>query len=347
MSVNPPYINDILAQPAALREALDHYPFEKIARIVHKLDMGEFQRIVMTGMGSSYNSAYPAWLKLIHLPTPGLLINTAELLHYGQAMITPDTLLWMNSQSGRSVEVVRLLEAIRGSQPGFLLSMTNDLDSPLGQQADLAVPIYAGAEATVSTKTYVNMLATLSLAAEQLCGGNWQEYHAAMHQAVGAMLDYLAVWQERVDELDRLLGKVDQLLILGRGPSLSAVWNGALIVKEAAKCTFEGLNVADFRHGPMELAAPKLTILVLEGAPQTRVQNRDLAREVMDHGGKAIWLGMEDDLVLPTLRLPVVHESARPLVEILPLQLLTIVMARRNGMEPGKFRHIGKVTMKE
>jgi hypothetical protein len=34
-------------------------------------------------MGSSYNSAYPAYLKLTSLTAPMLLINAAELLHYG------------------------------------------------------------------------------------------------------------------------------------------------------------------------------------------------------------------------------------------------------------------------
>ncbi len=342
-----PYITDILAQPAALREVLEHYPFEKIARVHDKLVRGECSRIVMTGMGSSYNAAYPAWLRLTSLPVPSILVNTAELLHYGLGMIDSRTLLWMNSQSGRSVEVVRMLEKILDRRPGFLLGMTNDLDSPLGRQADLAVPIFAGMEATVSTKTYLNMLAMLTLAAEQITGGDWRALRGSMRGAASAMQAYLAGWQERVAELDQLLGNVDQLLILGRGPSLSAVWNGSLIVKEAAKCAFEGMNAADFRHGPLELAAPDLTVLVFEGAPQTAQQNRDLAREVAAHGGKAIWLAMQMDSSLPTLHLPPVDESARPLVEILPLQMLTIVMARRNGLEPGKFRHIGKVTLRE
>jgi glucosamine--fructose-6-phosphate aminotransferase (isomerizing) len=42
-----------------------------------------------------------------------------------------------------------------------------------------------------------------------------------------------------------------------------------------------------------------------------------------------------------------VDETARPLVEILPLQMLSIVMAQRKGIEPGKFRHVGKVTVRE
>ncbi len=346
MSPNP-YISDILSQPAALRQALDHYSADQLEPLRARLQHGDFNRIVLTGMGSSYNSAYPAWLNLLSLPIPAIHVNTAELLHYGKQLIDARTLLWINSQSGRSVEIVRLLETLKDRRPAFQLSMSNYLDSPMAQSADLALPIYAGDEATVSTKTYINTLAMLMLASTQLVGGDWQALLQSMRKAADAMEAYLAHWQEKVAELDALLGDVDQLLIMGRGASMGAVWNGSLINKEAAKCAFEGMNVSDFRHGPLELASPRLTILMLEGAPQTASLNRDLALEVRSFGGKVLWLGTQPDPDLTNLLLPSVVESARPLVEILPFQMLTIVMAQRTGFEPGKFRHITKVTMQE
>jgi glucosamine--fructose-6-phosphate aminotransferase (isomerizing) len=342
-----PYITDILAQPAALRAALENYPADALVPLCTRLGAGEFRRIVLTGMGSSYNAAYPAWLKLLALPIPAVHVNSAELLHYGQEMMDAHTLLWINSQSGRSVEVVRLLEGLADQRPAFQLSMSNDSESPMARSADLAIPICAGAEATVSTKTYINMLAVLLLAAVQLAGGDWQGLKIQMQKAADAMEEYLNQWEDKLAELDAVLGAVDQVLILGRGASMAAVWNGSLIQKEAAKFAIEGMNVADFRHGPMELASSRLTVLVLEGAPNTARLNRELALDVIRRGGKALWLGFEPDPDLPTLVLPRVAEQARPLVEILPLQLMSIVLARRTGFEPGIFRHVGKVTVTE
>jgi glucosamine--fructose-6-phosphate aminotransferase (isomerizing) len=340
-----PYIANILSQPTALREALDHYPSGVIDALHVRLAGGEFDRIVLTGMGSSYNGAYPAWLKLGALPAPSLLVNTAELLNYGRERVGARTLLWMNSQSGRSAEIVRMLELIAAERPACLLSMTNDLDSPLGQQADVAAPIHAGDEGGVSTKTYINMTAVLTLAAVQLVGGDWQALRTDMHRAADAMDAYLTHWQEHVAELEYRLGEVDQLLILGRGPSMGAVRNGSLICKEAAKCAFEGMHAADFRHGPLELAGPRLTLLVFEGPAQTAALNRDLAVEAADYDTRVLWLSPNSDHMLTTLRLPDVAEDALPVVEILPLQMLTLVMAQRNGIEPGVFRHIDKVTL--
>lgn len=342
-----PYVSDILAQPEALREALEHYPSAEIEKLKKRLQRGVFSRIVLTGMGSSFNSAYPAWLNLLALETPAIHVNSAELLHYGGRLVTAKTLLWINSQSGASVEIVRLLEELEGRRPAFQLSMTNNLASPMALSADLAVPIHAGSEATVSSKTYINTLAMLMLASTQLAGGDWRGMLGAMRRAADGIASYQANWQERVAELEAKLGQVDQLLILGRGASMAAVWNGALINKEAAKCSFEGMHMADFRHGPLELASARLTLLALEGAPKTAGLNRELMRQVQAYGGKVLWLAMRPDPELTTLQLPEVDESVRPLVEILPLQALTIVMAQRAGIEPGKFRHIGKVTVTE
>lgn len=342
-----PYILDILGQPAALRAALAGFPAASLAPLADRLRAGDFSRIVLTGMGSSHNAAYPAWLKLTGLPIPVLHLNTAELLHYGRGLLDGRTLLWMNSQSGRSAEVVRLLEECREQRPTFLLSMTNDLQSPLAGSADLAVPLLAGPEATVSTKTYINMLALLLLAVDGLSGGNWLDLQEQMQTAADALEQYLADWEGQVAGLDRMLGEVEKLVILGRGASMAAVWNGALIQKEAAKFQGEALNAADFRHGPLEMVSPRLTVLVLAGDRQTAHLNRTLAVEILQYGGKAFWLDFQPDARIPSILLPEVPEPFRPLVEILPLQMLSILLARRAGVEPGAFRYVGKITLQE
>jgi glucosamine--fructose-6-phosphate aminotransferase (isomerizing) len=341
------YISDILSQPDALHKALGHYPADQIASLTHRIHQGDFTRIVLTGMGSSYNGAYPTWLKMLSLPIPILHVNTAELLHYGQNLIDSKTLLWINSQSGFSVEIVRLLESLKNRRPAFQLSMCNNPESPLAQSADLNVNLHAGDEAGVSTKTYINMLSLLLLTATQLINDEWHTVQKTMFDTCSLMKSYLSNWQTKIKTLDNQLGSIDQMILLGRGPSMAAVWNGSLILKEASKVTYEGMNVADFRHGPMELACSRLTILMFEGAAKTAKINHDLALEVMQHGGKVIWFAKQTDPVLPTFLLPDVDESVNPLIEIIPIQLLSLVLADRGGIEAGKFRHIGKVTVQE
>jgi len=47
------------------------------------------------------------------------------------------------------------------------------------------------------------------------------------------------------------------------------------------------------------------------------------------------------------LRIPVVPESALPILEILPVQMITLALATRNGSEAGRFALASKVTTVE
>ena len=338
-----PYIEDILSQPEALHAAVRNYP----ASILEKINFADFDRIIISGMGSSYYAAYPALVELSSQSVPVQLVNAAELLHSLNGMIGPRSLLWLNSQSGRSAELVHLLQRIESQPPARLLTFVNDISSPMGERADICVPIHAGEEATVSTKTYVNMLAVNLLAAIQLSGGDVESAIQEMGLTADAMESYLADWEGRVSELDSMLGEFDELFLIGRGASMSAVWNGSLINKEAAKTAFEGIHAADFRHGPLEIVSQRVAVLIFAGSSQTSALNRELAHEILAYGGKAIWLDSVPDLEIPTILFPETSELARPLAEILPMQMLTLAMANRKNMEAGKFRHVSKITDRE
>jgi len=336
------YIQDILSQPAALRDALDKYSTSAL----EKINLSDFDCIIISGMGSSYNSAYPAFIELSKQPIPVQLINAAELLHSFMGTITPRTLLWLNSQSGRSAEPVRLLEKLP-QPPACLLTCVNDGSSPMAERANVCLPIHAGKEDIVSTKTYTNMMAVNLLAAVQLAGGNLDAVISEMRATADAMEAWLADWEAHVQELDSMLGDFNELFLIGRGSSMCTVWNGPLNNKEAAKFSFEGMHAADFRHGPLEIVSEGFVAMILAGADQTSALNRDLAREIISYGGRVIWLDSAPDSEIPTLLLPKTGELTRPLVETLPLQMLTLVMSNRKGLQAGQFRYLNKITSRE
>ena len=62
-----------------------------------------------------------------------VMVETGELIHYERGWLTSDTLVIAVSQSGRSVEIVRLLECARGRSE--IIGVTNTPDSPLATAA--------------------------------------------------------------------------------------------------------------------------------------------------------------------------------------------------------------------
>src|SRR5262249_16915119 len=124
------------------------------------------RRTILTGMGSSLVACYPAFLRLLAAGHAVTWIDLSELLHWGGAQIGADTLLGLVSQWGETVEAVRLLE--RFSIAGPILAVTNAPASTLARRATYVVPIYAGPEQTVATKSYVTSLLALFLLVERL-----------------------------------------------------------------------------------------------------------------------------------------------------------------------------------
>jgi len=71
--------------------------------------------------------------------------------------------------------------------------------------------------------------------------------------------------------------------------------------------------------------------------------NHRLAADLSSFGANAITLALPAHASGP--QLPKVRsDEARPLGEILPFQLLSVLLAQRKGIEPGAFRQIAKVT---
>jgi glucosamine--fructose-6-phosphate aminotransferase (isomerizing) len=106
------------------------------------------------------------------------------------------------------------------------------------------------------------------------------------------------------------------------------------------------MPAGQFRHGPLEMCAPDLSVILFAGSPETQHLNKRLAVDIANCGARVFWLGPEIE-GLPVLPMPLAEGIGQPLAETLPLQLLTVHLAKESGLVPGIFKHIGKVTLKE
>ncbi len=327
-----PYIEDIHAQPDDLRALLDAGSPPLPSRVLERVRSAE--RIVLTGMGASLHALYPTYLRLLAAGLPVWLVETAELLGAAGALVTPRSALWITSQSGATAEAVALLDgAIR--RPAAVIALTNYPASPLAAAADATVALRCGDERTVSTRSYTNTLAAAAMLEAAIAG---DAPDPALRVAPEAIASYLDGWEQRLDAIDAAVPAGSSLFALGRRASLAAAQTGALIVKEAAAHPIEALSAPQFRHGPLEMAGPGLAALLLAGDPAARPLNERLRDELRAFGAAAIWLDP-----MPGAE-PPAAELLRPFVEILPFQALSVVLARRDGREPGRFDKIEKVT---
>ncbi len=282
--VDGPYLRDILAQPRALEDTV-----AGLCDAPTLPDLGECDQIVLTGMGASFHALHPLQIQLVHHGFHAVAYETSELIYYYPAALTPRTLLIAVSQSGRSVEMVRLLDITAGRVR--TIGVTNTPDSPLAMRSDLTVLTRAGAEATVSCKTFVAALVALEWLGAALCGADRKQIESVLREAAPAAEMYLAGWDAKVGSLVNLLEGIRALFVTGRGSSMAAAGNGGLIVKESAHFHAEGMTCSAFRHGPFEMSGPGVFALVLAGDPKTAALNEKLVLDVRGVGAGAALVG--------------------------------------------------------
>ena len=77
------YLGDILNQPQALENTLATLGSSKeLQSLAVRLGKGNFQRVVLTGMGSSFHALHPLNLQLIRHGHTAVMVETSELVHY-------------------------------------------------------------------------------------------------------------------------------------------------------------------------------------------------------------------------------------------------------------------------
>jgi len=344
-----PYIDDILHQPEALQDtltALAGTELEGISKIGSQLHSGRWQRVILTGMGSSYHALHPLLLGLLGHGIPAQMVETSELIHHAAGLIVPEALIVAVSQSGASVEILELMKQLP-AQTG-LIGITNTPGSPLASRTEALLLTTAGIENYVSCKTYVTALVALDVLEALLTG---RDPHAVLEELQNlpeAVSGYLSGLPVYLEGLGKRLQGVQYLVLAGRGSSLAAAGTGGLIIKEAAHFPAEGMSCAAFRHGPLNMVSKRNFVLVYEGLEPTRGFNRNLMKDIQALGGNAALVEIDpvrDVFHLPEV--PGVPPAGLAILEILPAQMLSAALARLNDHVPGQFTWGSKVTTTE
>jgi glucosamine--fructose-6-phosphate aminotransferase (isomerizing) len=337
------YVQDILDQPLALRntlKTLSKTNFPEFKPYNSQLESGKLQRILLTGMGASYQLLYPIFYSLVENGVHVQMIETSELIHYGSNLLEPSTLVVAVSQSGSSVETIKLLEMIQRKVK--LIGVTNSPNSLLATRADAILLTNAGVENMVSCKTYVSALAALAVLARILIGQETDSMLKELKQAPESVANYLSHWEYHVETALEIVKDIQFLMLAGRGVSLAAAEAGGLIIKEAGHFPAEGMSSAAFRHGPLDMMSSQNLVVVYEGDEKTAHLNTAFVSEMQKAGIKAHLVHQSDDVDL--FSLPRTSPSVLPILEILPAQILSLALAVTRGHTPGHFKHISKVT---
>lgn len=345
------YLDEILEQPAMLQElarGLGKDTAEDLQELSSRLRDGDFDRVLLTGMGGSLYGSYPLYLQLSQsLPVPVCLIDSSELVQQMPDMISRRSMMVAVSQSGESGEIVELTK-LPGIRPGVVVSVTNQPTNSLANWADIRLASMAGPEMTVSSKSYTGGFACLHLLGAGLRGSTSQACKELV-QAAFACNRMLKDWQPAMSSVTQFLDAQKPVIYVGRGKSLGSAQTAALLTQEVAKLQCTALSGGQFRHGPLELVRPGFQMVIFLGDLKTRDIDMALIAKITSLGGKVVAVAPAasapaEAAGLHVFTYPDVAPPLNPLLEAVYIQLLQIPLAEARGFIAGNFLNATKVT---
>jgi glutamine---fructose-6-phosphate transaminase (isomerizing) len=345
------FLEEIQQQPEALREVLAFYRSGEERRLQAAKELCNRKEgpLLFTGMGSSFFAPLAIRGELVAAGYRAEIRDAGELLHYSLEEIAEETVLLAVSQSGESAETRKVVEKVQSEVS--LVTMTNEMESCLGKYGEVVLPMCAGAEEAISTKTYTNTLAILHLLRIVLSDGEMRREMERLERLAVGMEEVIDRRRGEIEDAADFLDGVSFLYFIARGPSLAAAQQGALTFNEGAGMPTCALSGGTFRHGPLELVGEGFAAVFFAPEGKTGKLVKDMACEVAEGGGRVLLLTdrKPDGLSgrVRVLALPKSGEDLFSLNACVPVELLLYEMAHRRGREAGVFERIAKVTRRE
>ena len=169
-----------------------------------------------------------------------------------------------------------------------MLAVTNVEASPLAKRANLLLPMMAGGQTAVSTKTYTCSVAVLMYLAFAIVGEAPGPLTQEVMRAVEAQEKILERREVLMPPIVEFFNRPPYVALMSRGADLATAYQGALMLKEVARLAAEPISAAQFRHGPMEIINPNHRYILFARQGKTGKLLLKLARDIRKSGGRVL-----------------------------------------------------------
>jgi glucosamine--fructose-6-phosphate aminotransferase (isomerizing) len=329
---------DILKEPAQLSASLSHMlgagkpALDEAAAV-----LGAAKSVIIAGIGASWHAGMAMQAQLIACGRPALLIDASELLHFAE--VPRGAAVVLLSRSGKSTEIVQLIAKCR-AQSATIISITNQVDSPLAKGSDIVLYTNTDFDHAVSVSTYSAVALAGALLAVEATGHSARSVQDVLAKALVDTAAAIPEWRKTIERSGWLGDGSGFTYFLARGASLASCHEARLLWEEAAKKPATALTSGGFRHGPQEIVREGMCAGIWIDAERMRSQDLDLAHDLRRLGARVLLIGQgltESDADC-VLHLPSIPAQWQFPIEIIPIQIAAERLAAVRGEDPDSFR---------
>ncbi|MFN4973650.1 MAG: glutamine--fructose-6-phosphate transaminase (isomerizing) [Bacteroidota bacterium] len=310
-------------------------------------------RIIIVACGTSWHAGLVAEYLIETFARIPVEVEYASEFRYRDPVIHPGDIIIAISQSGETADTLVALESAK-LKGAFIFGVVNAVGSSIARLSDAGAYTHAGPEIGVaSTKAFTGQLVVLMMMALKMghARGTLKEadYRSLLLELeqVPEKIQLLLEGKAHIQQLAAKYKDAADFLFLGRGYNFPIALEGALKLKEISYIHAEGYPAAEMKHGPIALVDEHLPVLFVATRDACYEKIVSNIQEIKARKGKVIALVTEGDTIIPDLaddviQVPAVHESIAPLLNTIPLQLLSYYTGVAKGFDVDKPRNLAK-----
>ena len=361
-------LKEIYDQPETTKNWLDKYLSKNSAdgqfHINYTFDTKFFEsieRIEIIACGTSKHAAMVGSYLLEQFSGIPTNVFYASEFRYSPPPLLPNTLTVGVTQSGETADTIAAInmEIKRRSsindkkfQPN-LIAITNRIDSSIGRQISNIIDIGAGIEVGVAaTKTFFAQLLSfygLAIKFAQLKNSQSQDEISKLIDELIKLPPLLAEILDKHNQSSEKLAhdffNIKDVIFLGRGINYPIALEGALKLKEISYIHAAGYPAGEMKHGPIALLDKKVPVISIASPGEVFDKVISNAQEAKARDSYLIGIAPEcngTEIFDYLMDIPLSNEWISPLLNIIPLQLLSYHIAAHRGLDVDQPRNLAK-----
>ncbi|MEE8182181.1 MAG: glutamine--fructose-6-phosphate transaminase (isomerizing), partial [Candidatus Thorarchaeota archaeon] len=349
-------LKEINEQPTVVQDVMGLLQGAKCDEWIRMIE--DANRVYLVACGSSHNAGIVGtyyFNRLAGLPLIPAIGGQFQPMYANT--LDDDSLCILVSQSGETKDIMNILNLIRKGNRGKTLGVVNVIGSTLMFNADSYIPMGCGYEVSVpATKTYFSQTVIFAYLAAKLGERNGTLDANESRDVINSLANDLpSLTQKAIDlagiqtkELARTLVDVSDLYCLGYGFTDGVAREGALKIKEICYNHCEGMYSSEFKHGPLSIVTDGYPVIFVT-TPEDSWMVINHINEIACRGGRTIIVGEREEKLTPYvtrsvdyLEVPNADVLLNPILDVIPLQLLSYFLSVDKGINPDLPRNLSK-----
>ena len=346
-------LKEIYEQPEVIKATTLPYIEKGVDSLIDNMpDFSKYKKIDIVACGSAYHAGLVGKTLIEEFANIPVTVDIASEYRYKKLFLDEETLVIVVSQSGETADTLAALK-IAKEHGSDTLGIINVVESSIARAAHQVLYTKAGAEiAVATTKAYSSQIALLSLIALNIANNKTMKQEEVLEvlkgiRALPTQMQSVLNEREHYKEIAEKIYDHDSIFFIGRDIDYALSMEGSLKLKEISYINSQAYAAGELKHGTISLieeGTPVIALVTEEKIAEKTISN---IKEVKARGAKVILVASEninisgdfyDELIL----VPDANKLIKPMLTVIPLQMLSYEIAKLRGCDIDKPKNLAK-----